>query len=295
MTSGGVKVGEIDPKTMESKLVKGLYFAGEIIDVDAYTGGFNLQIAWATGRAAGKAAADAPSEQEEEDSMNKTIRVAIDGPSGAGKSTLARSAAARLGYLYVDTGAIYRTIGCAARRRGIDPGDQAAVVAMLPSLSIRLTYGEDGLQHMALDGEDVTEEIRLPEVSRYASLVSAYPEVRAYLLEMQRQLAREHSVIMDGRDIGTVVLPDAEVKVFLTASAEERARRRMLELEQRGTPEPYETGPRATSRSGTGTTPTAPPRRCGRRRTRCCWTPRTWTSPRARRRCCDIIRKGAGQ
>ena len=172
--------------------------------------------------------------------MTKTIRVAIDGPSGAGKSTLARSAAARLGYLYVDTGAIYRTIGCAARRRGIDPGDQAAVVAMLPSLSIRLTYGEDGLQHMALDGEDVTEEIRLPEVSRYASLVSAYPEVRAYLLEMQRQLAREHSVIMDGRDIGTVVLPDAEVKVFLTASAEERARRRMLELEQRGTPEPYE-------------------------------------------------------
>ena len=171
--------------------------------------------------------------------MNKTIRVAIDGPSGAGKSTLARSAAARLGYLYVDTGAIYRTIGCAAARRGIDPGDQAAVVAMLPDLSIRLTYGEDGLQHMALNGEDVTGEIRLPEISRYASQVSAYPEVRAYLLEMQRQLAREHSVIMDGRDIGTVVLPDAEVKVFLTASAAERARRRMLELEQRGTPEPY--------------------------------------------------------
>ena len=172
--------------------------------------------------------------------MTKTIRVAIDGPSGAGKSTLARSAAARLGYLYVDTGAIYRTIGCAAARRGIDPGDQAAVVAMLPDLSIRLTYGEDGLQHMALNGEDVTGEIRLPEISRYASQVSAYPEVRAYLLEMQRQLAREHSVIMDGRDIGTVVLPDAEVKVFLTASAAERARRRMLELEQRGTPEPYE-------------------------------------------------------
>ena len=171
--------------------------------------------------------------------MNKTIRVAIDGPSGAGKSTLARSAAARLGYLYVDTGAIYRTIGCAVRRQGIDPGDQAAVVAALPALSIRLTYGADGLQHMALNGEDVTAEIRLPEVSRYASLVSAYPEVRAYLLEMQRQLAREHSVIMDGRDIGTVVLPDAEVKVFLTASPQERARRRMLELEQRGTPEPY--------------------------------------------------------
>ena len=172
--------------------------------------------------------------------MNKTIRVAIDGPSGAGKSTLARSAAARLNMLYVDTGAIYRTIGCAVRRRGIGPADQAAVVAALPELDIGLTYGDDGLQHMELNGEDVTAEIRLPEISRYASVVSAYPEVRAYLLEMQRRLAREHSVIMDGRDIGTVVLPDAEVKVFLTASAEERARRRMRELEQRGTPEPYE-------------------------------------------------------
>ena len=166
--------------------------------------------------------------------------VAIDGPAGAGKSSVAKAAAKELGFVYVDTGAIYRTIGCAAARLGIDPGDQAAVVAMLPALSISLTYGEDGLQHMALNGEDVTAEIRLPEMSRYASQVSAYPEVRAYLLEMQRQLAREHSVIMDGRDIGTVVLPDAEVKVFLTASAEERARRRMLELQQRGTPESYE-------------------------------------------------------
>ena len=172
--------------------------------------------------------------------MKPIIRVAIDGPSGAGKSTLARSTAARLNFLYVDTGAIYRTIGCAVRRRGIDPGDQARVVAELPQLDIRLSYGADGLQHMELNGQDVTDEIRLPEMSRYASQVSAYPEVRAYLLEMQRQLAERDSVIMDGRDIGTVVLPDAEVKVFLTASAEERARRRMLELEQRGTPEPYE-------------------------------------------------------
>ena len=142
-------------------------------------------------------------------------------------------------WIWARAAALWR-FSCAAARRGIDPGDQAAVVAMLPALSISLTYGEDGLQHMALNGEDVTAEIRLPEMSRYASQVSAYPEVRAYLLEMQRQLAREHSVIMDGRDIGTVVLPDAEVKVFLTASAEERARRRMRELEQRGTPEPYE-------------------------------------------------------
>ena len=172
--------------------------------------------------------------------MNKTIRVAIDGPSGAGKSTLARSAAARLNMLYVDTGAIYRTIGCAVRRRGIGPADQAAVVAALPELDIGLTYGADGLQHMELNGEDVTAEIRLPEISRYASVVSAYPEVRAYLLEMQRRLARAHSVIMDGRDIGTVVLPDADVKIYLTAAPETRAKRRMLELEQRGTPEPYD-------------------------------------------------------
>ena len=109
--------------------------------------------------------------------MTKTIRVAIDGPSGAGKSTLARSAAARLNFLYVDTGAIYRTIGCAVRRRDIDPGDRAAVVAALPELDIGLTYGADGLQHMELNGEDVTAEIRLPEISRYASVVSAYPEI----------------------------------------------------------------------------------------------------------------------
>ena len=170
----------------------------------------------------------------------RIIRVAIDGPSGAGTSTLARSAAAELGYLYVDTGAIYRTIGCAARRRGIDPKNAETVAALLPELRVELTYGDDGLQHMALNGEDVTAEIREPEISQYASAVSAHPAVRAYLLEMQRRLARERSVIMDGRDIGTVVLPDAEVKVFLTASAEERARRRMLELEQRGTPQAYE-------------------------------------------------------
>ena len=171
---------------------------------------------------------------------DRIIRVAVDGPSGAGKSTLSRSAAAKLDFLYVDTGAIYRTIGCAVRRRGIDPGERSAVAAILPETDIGLRYEADGLQHRSLNGEDVTAEIRLPEISQYASQVSAYPEVRAFLLEMQRRLAREHSVIMDGRDIGTVVLPDAEVKVFLTASAEERARRRMLELEQRGTPQPFD-------------------------------------------------------
>lgn len=172
--------------------------------------------------------------------MNTVIRIAIDGPSGAGKSTLAKSIAGKLGCLYVDTGAIYRTIGYYAFANGIDPKNEQAVTAALPQIHVELTYGEDGLQHMLLNGQDVTLKIRLPEISMYASAVSAHPGVREFLLEMQRELARTNSVIMDGRDIGTVVLPDAEVKVFLTASVQERARRRCLELEQRGTPEPFE-------------------------------------------------------
>lgn len=166
--------------------------------------------------------------------------IAIDGPAGAGKSTLARQVAAALGYLYVDTGAIYRTLGLAALRRGVDPQDGAAVVALLEDCTIDLRHGGDGVQRMYLNGEDVSQAIRLPEVSRYASGVSAIPEVRAHLMDMQRDLARRNDVVMDGRDIGTVVLPAADVKVFLTASPEERARRRWEELQQRGTPEAYE-------------------------------------------------------
>ena len=169
-----------------------------------------------------------------------TIRVAVDGPSGAGKSTLARAAAAALGFLYVDTGAIYRTVGLSVRDRGVDPGDEAAVAEMLPPLRIELRYDGEGGQRMFLNRRDVSGEIRLPEISRYASAVSALPVVRAYLMETQRDLARKHDVIMDGRDIGTVVLPDAEVKVFLTASAQARAERRCRELEERGTPQPFE-------------------------------------------------------
>ena len=167
------------------------------------------------------------------------ISVALDGPSGAGKSTLAKSISAKLGYLYVDTGAIYRTIGYYAFTHGIDPKNEAAVLATLPDIEVQMVYGEDGLQHMLLNGQDVTKEIRLPEISMYASAVSAHPEVRSFLLEMQRQFAQTNNVVMDGRDIGTVVLPDATVKVFLTATAEERARRRTLELEQRGTPQDF--------------------------------------------------------
>ena len=160
--------------------------------------------------------------------------IAMDGPSGAGKSTMARALAARLGFLYVDTGAIYRTVGLYTARQGGDCGRKEDVVSRLPELRLSLAYGEDGLQHMFLQGEDVTEAIRDNAVSRYASQVSAYPEVRAFLLEMQRELARTHNVIMDGRDIGTVVLPQADLKVFLTASVEERARRRWAELAARG-------------------------------------------------------------
>ena len=170
----------------------------------------------------------------------KHINVAIDGPSGAGKSTIARAAAKDLGLLYVDTGAIYRSIGYYLLRHGVDPKDKDRVVPLLPGIRIALRYEDDGLQHMLLNGQDVTAEIRFPEVSAYASVVSAHAEVRSYLLEMQQDLARRHSVIMDGRDIGTVVLPEAELKIFLTAAPEERARRRCRELELRGTPEPYE-------------------------------------------------------
>mgnify|MGYP000647997216 CR=1 FL=1 len=171
----------------------------------------------------------------------KTISIAIDGPSGAGKSTLAKSVSKTLGYLYVDTGAIYRTIGYAAFSKGVAPKDGEAVAALLPELEIGLHYGEDGLQHMTLNGTDVTDQIRLPEISLYASAVSAHPAVRAHLLEMQRKLARENNVVMDGRDIGTVVLPHADAKIFLTASDEVRAQRRQKELEEKGEHLPFET------------------------------------------------------
>ena len=166
--------------------------------------------------------------------MNGHISIAIDGPSGAGKSSLARRAAAHFSLIYVDTGAIYRCVGLAAHRAGINTRDAQAVQEILPKLDIRMIYNEAGEQRMYLGEEDVSSDIRLPEISICASNVSAHPEVRAFLLEMQRKMARENSVIMDGRDIGTVVLPDAELKIYLTASAEARAQRRMLELHGKG-------------------------------------------------------------
>ena len=172
--------------------------------------------------------------------MNGHYAIAIDGPSGAGKSSLARACAKAFGFLYVDTGAIYRTVGLAAYRRGLDRRDEAVVAAMLPELDIRMAYNEQGEQRMYLNGEDVSAEIRLPEISICASDVSALPAVRAYLLEMQRKMARENNVIMDGRDIGTVVCPKADVKFFVTASAEVRADRRFKELQDAGKPADYD-------------------------------------------------------
>ena len=174
--------------------------------------------------------------------MEETMRfaVAIDGPSGAGKSTLARSVARELGAVYVDTGAIYRTVGYCAWKQGIDPDAKEDICALLPRINISMDYDTDGLQRMYLNGEDVTKEIRLPQISMYASRVSALPEVRAFLMDMQRDMARRNSVVMDGRDIGTVVLPQADVKIFLTASVEDRARRRWEELNDRGTPKNFD-------------------------------------------------------
>lgn len=172
--------------------------------------------------------------------MAEKYSVAIDGPSGAGKSTLAKAAAAALGICYVDTGAIYRTIGYGVYRRGIDPSDAGAVAAVLPDMQLEMRYDQAGLQRMMLAGEDVTDQIRLPEMSKYASKVSAIPAVRDFLLELQQEQARRHSVIMDGRDIGTVVLPDATVKIFLTATPEARATRRWKEYQAKGIDTPYE-------------------------------------------------------
>ena len=160
----------------------------------------------------------------------KPISIAVDGPSGAGKSTLARRLAARLHYIYVDTGALYRAIAYAALKNGADTPEK--VVSMLPDLKVTLGYA-DGEQHVSVNGEDVSGMIRTPEVSMEASRVSALPEVRQCLFDLQQSLAREQSVVMDGRDIGTVVLPDADVKIFLTASAEKRAERRFKELQEK--------------------------------------------------------------
>ena len=166
--------------------------------------------------------------------MAKTYSIAIDGPAGAGKSTIAKALAAELGYHYVDTGAIYRTVAYFLDLLGVSPKDVDGVERYIDELTVEIEYDETGKQHMIMNGMDVTEEIRTQDISQKASLVSAHKVVRDMLLDMQRDVARHHNVIMDGRDIGTVVLPKATVKIFLTASAEVRAQRRTDELLSKG-------------------------------------------------------------
>lgn len=169
----------------------------------------------------------------------KHINIAIDGPGGAGKSTVAKAVAKRLGIVYVDTGALYRTIGLYVKSKGVDPKDAEGVGTLLPEISIEVGY-ENGTQRVYLNGVDHGDAIRTPEMSMYASAVSAIPSVRAFLFETQKEIARKSSVIMDGRDIGTVILPNADVKIFMTASAECRARRRYDELMAKGQQVSYE-------------------------------------------------------
>ena len=245
VTAGGISTKEIDPRTMGSKLVRGLYMAGEVLDADGATGGYNLTIAFSTGHAAGIAAAEylkegeLPGKETPEKEERKMNAIAIDGPAGAGKSSIAKAVAKELGFIYVDTGALYRAIGLSALRKGVGTGDREAVRELLKETDVDLGY-VDGEQRVFLNGDDVSGEIRTEAVSMAASAVSALPEVREFLLELQRDLARKNDVVMDGRDIGTVVLPDAGCKIFLTATAEERAMRRYKQLLEKGEEADYE-------------------------------------------------------
>lgn len=169
-----------------------------------------------------------------------SIAIAIDGPAGAGKSSLSKEVAKELSFIYVDTGALYRTIGLAASRKGLKKEDKAEIISMLNDIDVKLSFNDEGSQIVLLNGEDVSSFIRTPEASMFASAVSAIPEVRAFLLDLQRNMAKSDNVIMDGRDIGTVVLPDAKIKIFLTASPEKRAMRRHKENIEKGIDSTYE-------------------------------------------------------
>lgn len=169
-----------------------------------------------------------------------SIAIAIDGPAGAGKSSLSKEVAKELSFIYVDTGALYRTIGLAASRKGLKKEDKEEIISMLNDIDVKLSFNDEGSQIVLLNGEDVSSFIRTPEASMFASAVSAIPEVRAFLLDLQRNMAKSDNVIMDGRDIGTVVLPDAKIKIFLTASPEKRAMRRHKENIEKGIDSTYE-------------------------------------------------------
>ena len=235
ITRGGVSVKEIQPSTMESKKVKNLYFAGEVLDLDAVTGGYNLQIAWSTAYLAATDVCGAGKRITERKEKTKFmgINIAIDGPAGAGKSTIAKKVAKELSFIYVDTGAIYRAMALERRENGISGNEKISEAWHDADISIRYENGE---RQVIFNGKNVTAFLRREEVGNMASVSSANPEVRKHLLKLQRNLAQENDVVMDGRDIGTTILPDAEVKIFLTASARTRANRRYLELTEKGEP-----------------------------------------------------------
>ena len=234
ITRGGVAVKEVDPRTMESKLVRGLYLAGEMLDLDAATGGYNLQIAWSTGAAAGRAAGQKEKNMEEEKREERTNRhIAIDGPGSSGKSTIAKLVAKETGLIYVDTGAMFRGMAIHFLRQGLDASDEAGITAACADADVTIAY-EDGVQQVYLNGENVTPYLREEKTGQMASASSVYAPVREKMKELQQKLAREKDVVMDGRDIGTVILPDAYLKIYLTASAEVRAERRYRELLEKG-------------------------------------------------------------
>ena len=234
VTRGGVNVKEVDPKTMESRRVSGLYLAGELLDLDAATGGFNLQIAWSTGAAAGRAAGEKETEVEELKSQKADNRhIAIDGPGSSGKSTIAKLVAAETGLVYVDTGAMFRGMAIHFLRKGLDAGDEAGITAACEDADVTIAY-ENGVQQVFLNGENVTSLLRDEKTGQMASASSVYAPVREKMKQLQQKLAREKNVVMDGRDIGTVILPDAFLKIYLTASAQVRAERRYRELLEKG-------------------------------------------------------------
>ena len=221
---------------MESRHIRGLYFAGEILDLDATTGGYNLQIAWTTGAAAGRAAcleAKETGETKEEKTMRQNHHIAIDGPGSSGKSTIAKLVAKETGLIYVDTGAMFRGMAIYFLRQGLDAADEAGITAACRDAEVTIAY-EDGAQQVYLNGENVTPYLREEKTGQMASASSVYAPVREKMKELQQKLAAKKDVVMDGRDIGTVILPDASLKIFLTASVEVRAKRRYEELLAKG-------------------------------------------------------------
>lgn len=232
VTAGGVSVKEINPSTMESKVVKKLYMAGEVLDVHAFTGGYNLQAAFSTGHLAALSAVRSLE-------MRK-LSIAIDGPAGAGKSSVSKILAARLGYAYLDTGAMYRAVTYEVLSKGIF--DEIEIVLMINKIDMEVKPDKDAML-VFVDGEDVTPFLRTADVSAHVSWVSAMAGVRRAMVKIQRKQAEKGGIVLDGRDIGTTVLPNADVKIFLTASAHTRAIRRCMELAAAGqdvTPEGIE-------------------------------------------------------